>query len=437
MELTKLRIADLEEHEENYNTHPPEQVVQLEGSLEMFEEYFEGGQYKNVVVCQGKVLAGNGLVMAARNRGEEYIDAQVNDNLPDDIQRALIVADNATPAGALPDAAKLKSIFDQLDPFSIPGVTQEWIDSCKVDWPVQGEGMTDADEIPEIEEDSAPITQPGDLWQLGKHRLLCGDCTKPDDVKRLMQDEKAELLFTSPPYADMRTYDGNDLAVDTLVKFIPAFYPYAAYQVINLGIKRENHEIVEYWQEYITEAKQAGYKLISWNIWDKYNAGNISPSMFPVEHEWIFVFGHKNKDINRTIPISENTILRRNQYSFNENGDAIGTRRDVDGSIKKHTIGRMESNKKIGTVLRCFAEMARNNTKSHPAVFPIGLPSEYVKAMTNEQDIVVDPFGGSGTTMIACEALGRQCRMMEISPKYVDVCVRRWELYSGQEAQRI
>ncbi len=132
MELTKLRIADLEEHEENYNTHPPEQVVQLEGSLEMFEEYFEGGQYKNVVVCKGKVLAGNGLVMAARNRGEEFIDAQVNDNLPDDVQRALIVADNATPAGALPDAAKLKSIFDQLDPFSIPGVTQEWMDSIKV-----------------------------------------------------------------------------------------------------------------------------------------------------------------------------------------------------------------------------------------------------------------------------------------------------------------
>jgi DNA modification methylase len=422
MILTKIGIDRLTPHPENYNTHPEEQLRELEKSLEEFD------QYKNIVVCNGVILAGHGLVEAAKRTGMTEIYALVRDDLTPEQQKSLLLADNATPAGAKPDHTALQNLLDSLPNIdAIPGITDEWLTAMNVTRPEENPLLTNPDDIPDVDEESEPITQPGDRWQLGEHYLLCGDCTKQEDVDRLMNGEKAELLFTSPPYADIRTYDGNDLSIETLVKFIPAFYPYAAYQVINLGIKRENHEIVEYWQEYIAVAKQTGYKFLSWNIWNREQATSIGlqTAMFPVFHEWLFVFGKIPKEINRTKPISEASIERAKYKG--------GTRRQPDGSLRRIKQVTCHDKTQIGSVLT----VKHANTiseSSHPAQFPVVLPFEYIEAMTDENDIVVDPFGGSGTTLIACEQTGRRCRMMEISPKYCDVIIQRWETLTGKTA---
>lgn len=126
MELTKLSIADLTPHPQNYNTHPEEQLLELEKSLESFD------QYKNIVVCQGVIIAGHGLVEAAKRKGMTEIYALVRDDMTEEQQLALLVSDNATPAGAFPDVDKLNSIFDNIDPFTVPGITQEWLDTMDI-----------------------------------------------------------------------------------------------------------------------------------------------------------------------------------------------------------------------------------------------------------------------------------------------------------------
>ena len=258
----------------------------------------------------------------------------------------------------------------------------------------------------------------GDLIEIGRHRLLCGDSTKKEDVERLMNGEKAELLFTSPPYSDMREYEGNkDLSIGNLINFISAYKDFANYQVINLGIQRKNHEINQYWDDYILKAKECGYKFLSWNVWDRLNANSIAQmsAMFPIENEFIFVFGKEKKKLNQTI---EN----KNAGYINDHT----SRRDKDGSVKKAKNTLIRSHRELGTIQRVFAELSRSgDEKIHPARFPVELPTEYIKAMTNENDNVIEPFAGSGTTMVACQTLDRTCYGMELEPLYCQVIINR------------
>lgn len=143
----------------------------------------------------------------------------------------------------------------------------------------------------------------GEIIQLGRHRLMCGDATNRDDVMKLLDGAKIQMLFTSPPYSDIYNYSGNDLSVLTLKKFIPAAKDFCEIICVNLGIKRKDYEIVTYWDEYINEAKEAGLKLLAWNVWDKLSPGSISQQqmMFPLRHEFIFVFGKKPYHLNHTV----------------------------------------------------------------------------------------------------------------------------------------
>lgn len=268
----------------------------------------------------------------------------------------------------------------------------------------------------------------GNIITLGNHRVLCGDCTNPEDVSRLMQDNHAKLLFTSPPYSDIYEYFGNNLAPSHLARFIPNFRDYADILCVNLGIKKYDHEIITYWDDYISAAHECGLKLLSWNVWDKINPGSIAQQqfMFPLRHEFIFVFGKSPVKLNRTIIKTGKPNLR--EYS---------KRRQKDGTIKISTRNHQyhEKCKQLETVI------TQGAVKSRPvwgtAQMPVELAEEYIKAVTNEGDCVIDPFGGSGTTLIACEKLNRKCFTMEINPAMCDVIAQRFKslspmFYSGK-----
>ena len=256
------------------------------------------------------------------------------------------------------------------------------------------------------------------------HRVLAGDSTKAEDVARLFGDGKAELLFTSPPYSDMRDYNGEiDLSIDNLINFISTFEPFVNYQVINLGIQRKDNEIFPYWNAYIDKAKEVGYKLLSWNVWNREGSGfNMSQitAMFAISHEWLFVFGKLRKDLNLTIP--NKTAGELNDHSWD---------RQKDGSLKKAKTHNTRDFRQLSTVETIITEHARIWTKNHPAIFPVTLPFRYIEAMTSESDIVCDCFGGSGTTLIASEQLQRQAYLMEIDPHYCDVIVKRFVDFVG------
>lgn len=276
-------------------------------------------------------------------------------------------------------------------------------------------------------------TATGQLWQLGEHRLICGDCTDREVVASLMDGERARMLFTSPPYADMREYGGNDLSLETLVQIFPVWHENTEYFVVNLGLQFKDEEVYDYWCHWIDAAKRQGLKMLAWNVWDKVNATSVSSQikMFALTHEWIFVFGKQPVQLNRTWEKSEESKKREKYYQVNSSGQKVTTRRQADGSVRPSTIGNIYANKNMGSVYTGYAEMGRNI--DHPARFPVEFPSAYIEAMSNKHSIVAEPFLGSGTTLIACERLGRRCRACEISPAYCAVTIERWHVMTGGE----
>lgn len=247
-----------------------------------------------------------------------------------------------------------------------------------------------------------------------------------------MNNHKAKILFTSPPYSDQRDYHegAENITPTQLKKFLKTFKPYTNHQVINLGLQQRNYEVNTYWNEYIDYAREIGYKFLSWNVWNREKSGHIGQQMqmFALYHEWIFVFGTQPYDLNKTVP--------KNKENINI-GKRTQPRRQKDGSMKESSIGDTSNPyKKLGTVQTLLYEMGKIRSK-HPATFPVTLPSEYIQAMTNPKEIVIDCFGGSGTTMIACEQLNRKCYMMELSEEYCQVIINRWEEFTGQKAIKL
>lgn len=273
----------------------------------------------------------------------------------------------------------------------------------------------------------------GDLWEIGSHRILCGDSTKAADANRLMGSEDAELLFTSPPYADQRIYSGeDDLLPVKLARFIEAFADFCAYQVVNLGIVRADYEVLEYWQHYIAAARTCGYKLLSWNVWDRGQANSIGQqtAMFAIDHEFIFVFGNRVKKLTPTIPTRDSSRDRQ-KYKHRR------SRRNEKGDLElTEQWEQTKPFKQLGTVQRINCANTIGES-IHPAMFPVELPATYIEAMTAKNQIVCEPFLGSGTTIIACENLQRRCYAMEISPDYVAVALERLGKIFGITPKRI
>jgi DNA modification methylase len=418
MKILQVSIDKLIPYVNNSRTHSDEQIAQVAASIKEFG-------FTNPVLTDGDhgIIAGHGRVLAARKLGMNQVPCIELSHLTKNQRKAYIIADNKLALNSGWDDELLKIELDELDTdgfdISLTGFTPEELDALIV---TEVEGLTDEDAVPEppIE----PITKLGDVWILGNHRVMCGDSTSIDQVEQLMDGKKAELLFTSPPYSDMREYNGNkDLSIDNLINFIPTYLDYAEYQVINLGIQRKDNNIVSYWDYYIAKAKDCGYKFLSWNVWCKTSAGSIGnqTAFFPICHEWIFVFGKEFKDINRT---EEKKCANRKTNSKN---------RQKDGSIKESSMGIVESLKELESWHEITPELG-SIRKDHPATFPVLLPEKYILAITNANDVVVEPFGGSGTTLIACEKTGREARLMELDEKYCDVIVKRWQDFTGNKA---
>ena len=354
------------------------------------------------------VLGGNMRLKACKEIGLKEIPIILADEWTEEQKAEFLIKDNVGFGEWDWDSLANEWDTEKLD---------EWGLDLPIDLSVtELEAEEDEFEVPEggIETDIVL----GDLFEIGEHRLLCGDSTDSDAVAKLMNGKKAELLFTSPPYSDMREYNGEkDLSIEKIIEFITSFYQYCEYQVINLGIQRKEGQIFEYWNDYIQKAKDNGYLFLSWNIWNRENAGfsiaNIT-SMFATQHEWIFVFGKKVKKLNLTI----------------ENKEAGNTRNEVlnrqkDGSIKSKKAPIIRDKRQLGTINTINPQLARDENVKHPAMFPIELPSEYIKAMTNENEIISEPFTGSGTTMVASHQLKRKCYGMELDPKYCQVIIDR------------
>jgi DNA modification methylase len=281
--------------------------------------------------------------------------------------------------------------------------------------------------LPETPPDVSPPSKAGGLYEIGEHRLLCGDATSAADASRLMSGERAALLFTSPPYLDVRLFgEGQDLSLEYLAKFLPVFAEHAELIVVNLGLVRRGNAVVRYWDTYIEAAEKAGLHFLAWNIWDKGPSG-AQPrghgDFFPPQHEWLLVFGKEPKPLFRTIPNESAGKL------------ATTTRRQADGTLRTSKPLMTLPSRPIGSVLTLPGERKETHRWDHSAVFPVELPKAYIEALTEPGDIVIDPFAGAGSTLVACELTGRRCFALELEPKYCDLIRSRYAALIGADGR--
>ena len=397
-------------YKNNSKKHPDAQLKKIAKSLAKF-----GWRQPIVVDKDDVIIVGHGRWEAYKKypAGIKEPRIEIADDLTPEEVSAYRIADNKLNESEW----DMGLVIEELK-----GLSEEMFDLTGFDKDL----LIEPDEADDIIPENVPLrSKLGDLYELGGHRVLCGDSTQSEAVLRLMDGKKAELLFTSPPYSDMREYGGGkDLSVCNLVNFINVFSDYVKYQVINLGIKRDNYEIVSYWDEYIAKARECGYRFLAWNVWAKQNAGSVGnqSSFIPISHEWIFVFGKDFKDINRIE--KRKTAIKK--------GKQGRTVRQPDGSMSWSTFGTQKELKEMESVYYQVAEMG-SIRKLHPATFPVDLAGKYIRSITNQDDIVVDAFLGSGSTLIASEKTGRICYGMELDPKYIDVIVQRYVDYIGNE----
>lgn len=388
MKIESKDVSSLTLDPANARLHGERNLEAIKGSLARF------GQQKPIVVTpDGVVIAGNGTLQAARALGWDTIDVVVTD-LEGVDRVAFGLADNRTAELAEWDDGVLSKLLEELrdEDFDLPsiGFTDKELDA------MLPEPEVTEDEVPDPPAD--PITQPGDLWVLGKHRVLCGDSTNADDVARLMDGVAADMLLSDPPYgvsyvgktADALVVENDSLEEDALATLVCEAFDNA-----------ESHcRDGAYW-----------YATVP--------AGPL---------HLIFASDWKRRGILRQIMVwaKDSMVLGHSEYHYRHEPILFGW---MPGG---------ERHKNSDRTRTTLWEYARPKaSREHPTMKPVELWAQAVKDGSRNGETVYDPFLGSGTTLIAAEQLGRVCYGMEISPAYCDVIVKRWETATGQTAERI
>jgi DNA modification methylase len=402
-ELRMVRAADLAPNPKNWRTHPKAQADALRGILA------EVG-YADALLAR-ELPDGSLMLVDGHLRAETTPDQEVP-VLVLDINEAeadkLLLSLDPLAALAETNAVALDALLREVDTGS-EGLQQMYADMAEAAELYQDDAKEIVeDEVPEPPVD--PITKPGDLWLLGDHRLLCGDSTNAEDVTRLMDGAKADLCFTSPPYgagnvAKLRDHyvkgaakresfydqheDDPESWPSLMAGWYDAFRPVSECVVCNVQMLADNKRALVAWL-----AERAD-DLCDVIVWDKINAApQMQANVLSNAFEFCFVFGG---NASRAIPFA----------NFH------GT---------------------LSNVLRLDPRGKNDQADKHRAVFPVELPAWFIQSLCKEARSVVDPFCGTGTTLIAAEQLGRKCYGMEISPAYCDVIVKRWETLAGKKA---
>lgn len=338
-----------------------------------------------VIDSQGEVIAGHTRLKASIKLGLDEVPCIVADDLTPAQVKAYRIADNKVSELSEWDYELLKLELEDIEGFT--GFEVDELEDLFEDEKQAKEESFDLDEA--LNEVTEPITQKGWIYKLGNHRLLCGDSTSEEDVARLMNGQKADMVFTDPPY-HLET-DGGTWKLKE-IEFISNFNPSLFLKVLSSVFDKNINAYVfcnkELLPDYLIWARENKY---SFNvlIWKKPNAIPIGDSHRP--------------DIEYLILFRKNAIWNNGL-------------KDVNYS-------------------RCL-EYGREKGL-HPTMKPIELICNEIKISSNKNSIVVDFFGGSGSTLIACEQTNRSCYMMELNEKYCDVIVKRWEDYTGLKAERI
>lgn len=431
------KVDSLIPYARNPRTHSEAQVAKIAASIVEFG-------WTNPVLVDGEngVIAGHGRLAAARKLGLDAVPVIELAHLSSNQKRAYVISDNrlALEAGwdedmlALELADLTEAGFDlaltgfddvELDTmFGAPG-DADADTNADGDSPEGGEDA--ADDVPQVPVDA--VSRTGDIWALGQHRLICGDATDQSVVASLVQGDKATLCFTSPPYGNQRDYaSGGITDWDGLMRGVFAKLPVTddAQVLVNLGLIHRGNEVVPYWDAWLGWMRSQEWRRFAWYVWDQGPgmpgdwAGRLAPSF-----EFVFHFNRHSRTPNKIVPCKH-----AGQESHLRADGTSTAMRSKEGEVGgwAHKGQPTQDSKIPDSVIRVMRHKGKiGQDIDHPAVFPVALPEFILQAYSNTGDFVYEPFGGSGTTMLAAQRSGRQCRSVEIAPEYVDVAIKRFQ----------
>lgn len=414
LSLAYRPVSELRAAERNARTHTEKQVRQIAASIREF-----GFVNPILVDAAGQVIAGHGRLAAAKLLEQESVPTIRLDHLTNTQKRAYVIADNRLAELAGWDENLLAIELEELSNLEIEfDLEITGFDTVTVDSLIDGMNAVTApdpaDEIPEAAANQQIVARPGDLWLLGKHRVLCADSRDKAAFDRLLNGNLAQLVFTDPPYNV--AIDGHvsglgrvrhrefamasgEMNKSEFIAFLKTVLGHMAAASANGAI----HYVCMDWR-HAYELMAAGHEVYSelknLCVWNKDNGG--MGTFYRSKHELVFVYK------NGSTPHINNFGL----------GDT----------------GRYRTNVWDYAGVNSFKAKRMDELVMHPTVKPVAMVADAIKDCSKRNGIVLDGFGGSGTTLVAAEKTGRRAHLLEIDPAYVDVTVRRWQSLVGEQA---
>ena len=419
----------------NVRTHPQRNLDAIIGSLQAF------GQQKPVVVDADNVVrAGNGLVRAARLLGWSQVAAYTT-GLGGSEAIAYAIADNRT--------AELSEWDDDGLAAQVEALLAEGVQVESWGWPEDelADLMADDYPTPDAEPVEAPSgeqldalrekwkTEPGQVWQLGRHRVACGDCRNAEEVARLLDGQQINVAITSPPYASQRKYiEGSGFEPVHPDKFVEWFASVQENVAQNLAddgswfvnIKEHCHDgqRVLYVKDLtLAHVRQWGWRFVDEFVWVHAGMPKKVQQRFKNGWEPIFQF---TRDRHKFRP---ERVRVKSDHVPKGDGRKTSDRQGLGGS----GLGDYINASGLAFPSNCLSLGFNREALGHGAAFPTTLPAFFIKAFSDPDDLVFDPFGGSGSTLIAAEEEGRACAIMDIAAEYVAVMLERWHKMTGDD----
>lgn len=412
-QIVERAISTLRPYERNARTHSKKQVKQIAASIERF-----GFTNPVLVSDDGEIIAGHGRVEAARQLGWKRVPTLALSHLSDAERRAYVLADNKLALNAGWDreilAIELQGLVDLEFDVELTGFSL-----AEIDFVLEEAGESDPDRY-DAPEDLVPavsgtvVTRMGDVWELGRHRLLCGDTRNAENMDRLMAGGRADLVFTDPPYNV--AIDGNVCGLGSIKhrEFAFASGEMSAAQfttfltdtLSNMSRVMRDGGIAfvcmdwRHMGELIAAGSAAFTELKNLVVWNKTNGG--MGAFYRSKHELVFVFKHGTAEHTNSFGLGETGRYRTNVWDY--------------AGISSIHAGRSD-------------ELAM-----HPTLKPVAMIADAIRDCSKRGEIVLDGFGGSGSTLIAAEKTGRSARLIEYDPLYCDTIVKRWEAQTGKRA---
>lgn len=388
----------------DFRQHPPTQIQKVVESLQTF-----GVALPILVGPDNRVIDGWALALAAKQLGFREFPVVYISDLSEAKRRGLRVALNKIPEYARWNDPELKLEIQEI--LAVDADVTFGIEIAELDAMLDDGGLDQEDELPPVDEQTAPVCQPGDQFKCGGHIIRCDDALNPNSFAKLLGSEQAGMGFTDPPYnvpinghvTKSKAHDFPMARGELSRPGFQAFLEAALGHVAKFSRAGAIQYICMDWRhspELLAAGGAVFNELKNICVWNKSNAG--MGSLYRSQHEFIFVYKHGTAPHINNIALGRHGRNRTNVWNYVGQSALSGT--------------------------------SKSKLSLHPTVKPVAMIADAIRDCSKPGDIILDPFGGAGTTMIAAEKTGRRARLLELNPLYVDVAIQRWQRLTGQTA---